>query len=87
MWFRQHYRLAPTDTRFLEMDHLDIKGEYWAYKFFESFQKGKNPGPDWFDTDLIDAEINRWAEEDREYWEIQDAKRNEEDWEEVVFDE
>lgn len=32
-WFRQQYRIPPTDPRYLEMSQEDLLLEYWSYRY------------------------------------------------------
>lgn len=73
-WFRKKYGLPPLDPRFLGMTDFEIAQEYWAAQFDKELDQGREIDPTMFDTDEVDAEIERWAEEDALAGEWEDVK-------------
>lgn len=41
LWFRRHYRLPPTDPRYLAMTPEGIATEFWANHYADRFYAGR----------------------------------------------
>lgn len=61
LWFREKYRLAPTDPRYLAATLEDIEAEYWAYHYQDKKVTEEFEDDD-FDKDKILREIDAEAE-------------------------
>ncbi|MGF6641770.1 hypothetical protein [Paraburkholderia sp. MM6662-R1] len=83
LWFRQQYRLAPTDPRFLQATAEEIEAEYWAYHY------QANPAQEEYEDDEFDLEAEK--ERIRAQAEAREAAQangtppatGDDDWEEV----
>lgn len=57
-WFRQKYKLAPTDPRFLDVTRDDMLLDMYADYFT------RNPNAEISETDDFEAEVLRFMEKD-----------------------
>jgi hypothetical protein len=82
LWFRQTYRLAPTDPRYLTATDEDIEAEYWAYEYQKGGVKEEYEDED-FDTNAAVREAEeRAAARERAALEVTPIATVD-DWEEV----
>lgn len=86
-WFRNKYRLPPTDPRYLDMTEAEIEMEYQAHLYRSVLDKGREPDLDEFETAEIDAALEKWAEEDDEILDAYAERGIAGAWEEVSIHE
>ena len=62
-WFRNHYRLPPTDPRYLDMTPEEIEIEYWAWNYLQN-GVGDEIETDGYNTDdvLAAMESDDWED-------------------------
>ena len=75
--------MPPTDPRYLSMTDAGIRQEFWACRFYEVVKKGRTPLIDEFDTDFVDDALEKWAEEDEDFFEVERLKSDPNEWEPV----
>lgn len=67
-WFRRHYRLPPTDPRFLGMTEEGMLTDYWAHYYYDKPEGEWEGGTDDFDEELaaMDREMGVPPDDDFE---------------------